>query len=246
MAKKKPKVKKAKEPRVRKPLFVLSNQQKLIFGSFFLLLGILLFIAFLSFLFTGKADQSIISELPSRAVETENWASQVGAWLSDFFIQRGFGISAFIFAGLVFLSGVFTLLDLTKAKLIQHWFWGTLIALWISTLSGFAGHKNDILSGTIGFEVNTFIQDFIGKVGTVLLLIFGLITYLAIRFKVTPERIINAFKKAKKDIKSDFKDVKNDVAPLDNNLSAEADDIKSAFKLDKDKLEPTLQKNARS
>ena len=242
MAKKKPKVKKAKEPRVRKPLFVLSNQQKLIFGSFFLLLGILLFIAFLSFLFTGKADQSIISELPSRAVETENWASQVGAWLSDFFIQRGFGISAFIFAGLVFLSGVFTLLDLTKAKLIQHWFWGTLIALWISTLFGFAGHKNDILSGTIGFEVNTFIQDFIGKVGTVLLLIFGLITYLAIRFKVTPERIISAFKKAKKDIKSDFKDVKNDVAPLDNNLSAEAEDIKSAFKLDKDKLEPTLQK----
>jgi len=242
MAKKKPKVKKAKEPRIRKPLFVLSNQQKLIFGSFFLLLGILLFIAFLSFLFTGKADQSIISELPSRAVETENWASQVGAWLSDFFIQRGFGISAFIFAGLVFLSGVFTLLDLTKAKLIQHWFWGTLIALWISTLFGFAGHKNDILSGTIGFEVNTFIQDFIGKIGTVLLLLFGLITYLAIRFKVTPERIINAFKKAKKDIKSDFKDVKNDVAPLDNNLSAEADDIKSAFKLDKDKLEPTLQK----
>ncbi|MBQ0769719.1 MAG: DNA translocase FtsK [Bizionia sp.] len=242
MAKKKPKVKKAKEPRVRKPLFVLSNQQKLIFGSFFVLLGILLFIAFLSFLFTGKADQSILSELPSRAVETENWASQVGAWLSDFFIQRGFGISAFIFAGLVFLSGVFTLLDLTKAKLIQHWFWGTLIALWISTLFGFAGHKNDVLSGTIGFEVNTYIQDFIGKIGTVLLLLFGLITYLAMRFKVTPERIINAFKRAKKDIKSDFKDVKNDVAPLDNNLSAEAEDIKSAFKLDKETLEPELPK----
>ncbi|TYB73043.1 DNA translocase FtsK [Bizionia saleffrena] len=242
MAKKKPKAKKAKEPRVRKPLFVLNNQQKLIFGSFLVLLGILLFIAFLSFLFTGKADQSILSELPSRAVETENWASQAGAWLSDFFIQRGFGLSAFIFAGLVFLSGVFTLLDLKKAQLIQHWFWGTLIALWMSTLFGFAGHKNDILSGTIGFELNTFIQDFIGIIGTVLLLLFGLITYLAIRFKVTPERISNAFKKAKKEIKSDFKDAKNDVVPVDNNLSAEAEDMKSSFDLESEDLEPTLQK----
>ncbi|MDX1272134.1 DNA translocase FtsK [Bizionia paragorgiae] len=238
MAKKKPKAKKAKEPRVRKPLFVLNSQQKLIFGSFMVLSGILLFIAFLSFIFTGEADQSVLSELPSRAVETENWASQTGAWLSDFFIQRGFGLSAFIFSGLVFLSGIFTLLDLKKAKLIQHWFWGTLIALWISTLFGFFGHKNDLLSGTIGFEVNTFIQAFIGKIGTILLLLFGLITYVAIRFKVTPERLINAFKKVKKDFKSDLNDAKNDVVPFDNNLSREAEDIKTALDLDKDTPKP--------
>ncbi|SEA43423.1 DNA translocase FtsK [Bizionia paragorgiae] len=238
MAKKKPKAKKAKEPRVRKPLFVLNSQQKLIFGSFMVLSGILLFIAFLSFIFTGEADQSVLSELPSRAVETENWASQTGAWLSDFFIQRGFGLSAFIFSGLVFLSGIFTLLDLKKAKLIQHWFWGTLIALWISTLFGFFGHKNDLLSGTIGFEVNTFIQAFIGKIGTILLLLFGLITYVAIRFKVTPERLINAFKKVKKDFKSDLNDAKNDVVPFDNNLSREAEYIKTALDLDKDTPKP--------
>ena len=53
--------------------------------------------------------------------------------------------------------------------------------------------------------MNHFFQDYIGKIGTTLLLLFGLITYLAIRFKVTGETFVNLFKSAKKDIKDDIK-----------------------------------------
>ncbi len=238
MAKAKTKSKKVSKPKFKLPNFALNSQQKLIFGSFLVLLGILLFIAFLSFLFTGKADQSIISEFPSRSVETQNWASQSGAWLSDFFIQRGFGISSFIFSGLIFLSGVYILLDLKKSKLSKHWFWGTLIVIWVSVLFGFIADKNGLLSGTIGFELNTFLQDFIGKIGVVLLLLFGLITYLAIRFKVTPQRIGSLFKNAKKDIKAEFDSASQDIiVPIDNDLAAEAEDIKSSFELRDDESE---------
>ncbi|WP_336128826.1 DNA translocase FtsK [Mesoflavibacter sp. CH_XMU1422-2] len=236
MAKAKKTSKTKNKPRFKKPDFTLNNQQKLVFGSFLVILGFLLFTAFLSFIFTGKADQSALSEFTTRDVETQNWLSKVGAWLSDVFIQRGFGIASFIFSGLTFLSGVFVLMDLSKTKLRRHWFWGTLIIIWFSVLFGFFTSKNDILSGTIGFEVNTFFQDYIGKLGTVLLLIFAFITYLAVRFKFTPQRIASLFNKAKAEIKDDLKE---DFTPVDNSHSEEAENIKSAFEVKKD-VEPTI------
>lgn len=242
MAKAKKTSKTKNKPRFKKPDFTLNNQQKLVFGSFLVILGILLFTAFLSFIFTGKADQSAISEFTTRDVEAQNWLSKVGAWLSDVFIQRGFGIAAFIFSGLTFLSGIFVLMNLSKTKLRTHWFWGTLIVIWFSVLFGFFTSKNDILSGTVGFEINTFFQDYIGKIGTVLLLVFAFITYLAVRFKFTPQRIASLFNKAKAEIKDDLKE---DFTPIDNSHSEEAEDIKSAFEVNKN-VEPTIANHSTS
>ncbi|MGB5417545.1 DNA translocase FtsK [Algibacter sp.] len=232
MAKSKTKAKKAPSKKLKAPSFKLSSQQKLVFGSFLVIAGLLLFIAFVSHLFSGDADQSTLSDFASREVKTKNWLSKSGAWLSDFFIQRGFGVSAFIFSGLTFLSGVYVLMNINKSKLRKHWFWGILIVIWLSILLGFFGNKNDILGGTIGFELNSFLQDYIGKIGIILLLVFGLITYLAIRFKVTFESIANIFTSAKKDIKSELSDMKADiVVPFDNSLSDEAEAFKSAHEI---------------
>jgi S-DNA-T family DNA segregation ATPase FtsK/SpoIIIE len=247
MAKAKAKSKNTKKKQaIKRPSFKLTSQQKLIFGSLLALLGILIFIAFLSFLFTGKADQSVLEEFPSRAVETQNWASQSGAWISDLFIQRGFGIASFIFSGLIFISGIYILLDLKKEKLFKHWFWGTLIIIWLSILLGFIAPEIGLFSGVIGFELNTFLQDYIGKIGIVLLLIFGLITYLAIRFQFTPERIGALFRSAKKDIKSEFKDASSQtIVPIDNALSDEAEAIKSSFEINTGTLEPTITNHSK-
>ena len=232
MAKRKTKIKKTPREKPKLPSFKLSSQHKLIFGSFLVLFGILLFIAFVSFFFTGKADQSTLSEFLSRSTKAENWLSKTGAWLSDLIIYRGFGVASFIFSGLIFLSGVYVLMDINKSKLRKHWFWGTLIVLWISVLFGFFSHTNDVLGGTVGYEINTFLQDYIGKIGLVLLLLFGFITYLAIRFKVTFESFTKLFKSAKKNIADDFSEINDDnFVPIDNNLSDEAEAIKSAYEL---------------
>lgn len=236
MAKKKTKTTNSSKPKLKVPSFKLTNQQKLILGSFLVLLGLLLFIAFVSFLFTGKADQSTLTEFTSRDVKPQNWLNKTGAWLSDFFIQRGFGIASFIFAGLIFLSGVFVLTNSSTKKLRKHWFWGTLIVIWLAIFFGFFTEKLDILGGTIGFEMNLFLQDYLGKIGTSLLLVFFLITYLAIRFKVTADTFKNLFQRASKDIKNEFNTATDDVTvPIDNDLTAEAEDIKSAFELDIEK-----------
>ncbi len=232
MAKRKTKTKKPPGKKLRRPSFKLSNQQKLILGSFLAIFGVLLCIAFISFFFTGEADQSSLSDFTSRDSTSKNWLNKSGAWLSDFFIHRGFGISAFILSGLMFLSGIYVLMDIGKSKLRQHWFWGILIMIWCSVFFGFFGGKNDILGGTIGFELNAFLQDYIGKIGTALLLLFGLITYLAIRFRVTFQSITELFKSAKKDIKEEFSQANEAFSvPLDNNLSEEAEAIKTAFEI---------------
>ena len=247
MAKKKVTKKKTTKT-FKKPNLTLTSQQKLIFGSLLLIVGIYLFIAFVSFFFTGKVDQSILGEFPSRAVKAENWVSSFGAKLSHFFIYDGFGIASFIFSGLIFLSGIYVLLNIKKERLGRNWFWGTLIVIWLSILLGFVSVKNPILGGTIGFEMNLFLQAYIGKIGVGLLLILGLISYLAIRFKVTPQHFANLFNKARKEIKDELE---NDVTEtsedktitpiIDNNLSEEAEAIKSAFEIPLDNVEPTIK-----
>lgn len=241
MAKKKTTKKRTKK-KLKKPKFTYTNQHKLVFGSLLLILGILLFIAFLSFFFTGQADQSVLSEIYSREANAENWISNFGAWLSDLFIQRGFGIASFIFSGLIFISGIYVLLNINKARLKRHWFWGILIVIWFAILFGFLAEKRPLLGGTIGYEMNDFLQDYIGKIGTVLLLLLALITYLAVRFKMTPQHFGDLFKFARKGIKDEFKNDEEDskIVPIDNALTAEAEDIKSAFEIPLENLEPTI------
>ena len=232
----------------KKLSFKLSNQQKLIVGSLLIILGVLLFISFISFLFTGKEDQSLLTEIPSRKIQAKNWASQFGAKISELFISKGFGLPSFIFSGLLFLSGVYVTLNLSIAKLRKHWIWGTLIVIWLSIFLGFFTHKYDILGGVIGYEMNHFFQDYIGKIGTTLLLAFGLIIYLALRFKVTGEKIVEVFKGAKKDIKSNFETSESatdgKIVPIDNSLSDEAEAFKSSFEVSED-LEPTISKHSK-
>ena len=254
MAKKKTRAKTTKKKtrsELKRPKFAINNQQKLIFGSLLLILGIYLFIAFLSFLFTGYADQSVLSEFPSRDIKAENWAKIIGAKVSDFFIYRGFGVASFIFSGLIFISGIYVLLGIKKSRLRRHWFWGTLIVVWLSIALGFFAPKNPLLGGTIGFEMNSFLQDYIGKIGTILILLLGLISYLAIRFKMTPQHFGNYINNAKNELKKDLKSSKNTkdenaqtVFSVDNNLSDEAEEFKSAFEVPVKNVEPTIEKHS--
>ena len=226
--------------------FKLSSQQKLIVGSFLAIFGVLLCISFISFFFTGDSDQSAISNFGSRDTKAENWLSKSGAWLSDFFILKGFGISSFIFSGLIFLSGLYILLDSNKAKLRSHWFWGLLTVVWLSVLFGFFSNFNDTLGGTVGYEINSFLQDYLGIIGTIFLLLFVLIVFLAIKFKLTAQTFIQLFKSAKKDIRDDFNQSENQdnyTVALENNLSLEAEAIKSALEISLED-NPSKQKKA--
>jgi S-DNA-T family DNA segregation ATPase FtsK/SpoIIIE len=188
----------------RKPIsFSLSKQQKILLGSFLALLGIALLFSFTSFLFTWQADQSILGSV-DRTVETKNWLSTFGTNIAHLCMYQGFGVAAYIFGTLVTLTGVYFFFDYTKKQLKKFWFWGTLMMVWLSVFFGFFDTNSGILSGVIGFELNDFLQDYMGLIGTILAMTFFAIVYLVLRLKITPEKVQDALKRTKKDITSDF------------------------------------------
>lgn len=208
------KKKKQKTDSPRKKMKIsLSKQQKILLGSFLILLGLALLLSFVSYFFTWQADQSEIGNLVDREVQAQNWLNKFGANIAHFFIYDGFGVSAFILAFLVTLTGVYYFFDYAKKQLTKFWFWGILLMLWISVFFGFFGEKSSILSGIIGFETNSFLQDYIGLAGTILIMTFILIIYLVVRLKLTPDMLINALKASKKEIEGDFIAEKNSEQP---------------------------------
>ena len=77
--------------------------------------------------------------------------------------------------------------------------------IWISIGLGFFAYEKPLLGGLVGYEMNDFLQDYTGKIGVVLLLLFGLIFILVRLFKFSPEGIGNYLNDKTKSIASEFK-----------------------------------------
>ena len=188
MAKKKSKTK-HKLFKFKFPQFELTKQHKTILGTGLILFSIILSISFISFFFTWKVDLSEIGYL-NRNSETKNLINVFGVKLSHIFVYKGFGVAALLFSYLFALTGLHYLLDTNSTALKKRWFWGILSAIWISVSLGFFTNYSSILSGTIGFEINDFLQDYLGKIGTATLLLFCLVVYLVFRLKLGPEHVL--------------------------------------------------------
>ncbi|WPO77002.1 DNA translocase FtsK [Flavobacterium sp. KACC 22761] len=188
----------------------LSKQQKFVLGCLLILFSIALLVAFISFYVNGQwqTDQSAVDSLGNRDEMVQNWLGKFGAYLADLIVYRGFGIASFIFVRLFFLTGLFLALELSTKKLKNTWFWDLFALIVVSILFGFFATSAPELGGTIGYELNLFLQDYIGKTGTLLTLLFGLIVYLIFKIKVSPEKIQSYFDSTKKEFNSELESIK--------------------------------------
>ncbi len=212
MAQKKTSTKKSTAKKTTRNPFKVNRQQKVVIGSFLMLFGIALLVAFFSFLLNWQADQSTLELFANREVEAKNWLSKFGAMVSDFFMYQGFGIAAFVFAFLISLSGIHMFFNLKNFKLGGYWFWGILVMVWLAVFFGFFAKTNALLGGRIGYETNDFLQDYLGFFGTVLLMLFLFIAYLSLRLKITPELIGSFLRKKKEAIDAEFAKGKSETS----------------------------------
>jgi len=235
--------------------FFNSRQTQTIVGVFFILFSIFLFVAFVSFFFTWQDDHSIISQFADRNISSKNWLGKIGATLSHYAIYEGFGVGAFLLPYLLFISGLFWMFRTKLSKVVVSWNWGLVSMLWISLAFGFVAEKYTVLSGVIGYELNDYLKTFTGTPGLAIILIFFFIAYAVIRFKVTPEAIINKIRARKK-----VKVVTEETTTAENLVSEEetitvefneADieekqepEKKSEFELSVKNLQPTIQNHS--
>ncbi|NNF18268.1 MAG: DNA translocase FtsK [Flavobacteriaceae bacterium] len=203
MAKKK---KKSKPTSSKKSVsFRLSKQNKVIFGSLLVLLSLALFFSFISFYFTWQDDQSLLSEFRDRNATAQNLLNKFGAAVSHFFMYRGFGIASLIFPYLLCITGLHLFLSIGRNGLVRKWIWGLVFVIWISIAMGFFASEMPLLGGLVGYEMNDFLQDYTGKIGVFLLLLFGLTIIMVRLFKFTPEGVADFFNKKKAAVKNEFK-----------------------------------------
>ena len=200
------KAQKAKPKATKKGIsFRLSKQNKIILGSLLMLFSVALFFSFLSFYFTWQDDQSLLTEFSDRNAQAENLLNKFGANISHIFMYKGFGLASFIFTFLFFMTGLHMFLDLKNSKLLKKWIWGLVLVIWISMTLGFFTLERPLLGGLVGYEMNDFLQDYAGKIGLLLLLLFGLIIILVRLFKLTPDGIATYLGNKGKSVVAEFK-----------------------------------------
>ena len=245
--------KKTNSKSMAKKPWVMSKQYKVVLGSLLVLFSIALLLAFISFYIYGQVDQSAVNQLTDRSEVVQNWLGKFGAFLANAIVYNGFGIASFIFVRLFFLTGLFLILDISYRKLKNIWFWDLFVLIILSVLFGFFATSLPELGGIIGYELNLFSQDYIGKTGTLLVLFFGLIIYLIFKIKLSPEKIKTFYENTKREIKADF-DTKapnvntsaynlEEYAVEDNEDSLNGIHLKTAgsqFELNKEALKPTI------
>ena len=207
----------------------LSRQQKFVVGVLLIFFSLALLLSFISYFITGNVDQSEVSQFANRSAKTDNWLGKIGAFLADFFLYKGFGVTSFIFIRIVFLVGAYLVLDMALTKLKKSFFWDLFLIVIGSVLLGFFWNVIPQLGGTVGYEMNLFIQDYIGKTGTLLVLLFGIVIFLVFKIKISPDSFTSIFEKSNDSYKEDLVAEKTtesslaDTLPTEEHLEAEND-----------------------
>ena len=241
MAKTVKKESKEKDPQSDIKILKTKKQYRMLFGFLLILLSIAFLVSFISFFVSdkgvgyGQADQSAVDSLTDRSQHVENWFGKLGAYIADLFIYRGFGVASFLFVKLFFLSGIYLLLDLPIKKLKNTWFWDLFAIIILSITFGFFATSLPELGGTIGYEINQFIQDYIGKTGTLLGIVFAIVIYLIFKIKISPDALKTFFEKKHKDIKDNL----NELIVAENGADYNLEEF--AVKEDEELEEPTLK-----
>ncbi len=162
-----------------------------IFGTLFLMFSVILLCSFISYFTTGNYDQSLVAELDNREIEPENWVGKLGAWLAHKFIFEGFGVASFLFIKIFGETALWFGIQFNAAKLRRMIFWDLFAIIVLSIALGHFGAKYPFLGGTVGFEMNDYLQDYIGQIGAMLVVLFLIIFYLIFRIKMTPKAFTN-------------------------------------------------------
>ena len=175
--------------------FFKDRRLHLTVGIFLLTASFFLITAFISYLFTGKADQSVVEAFSSTSIkesgfEIENWFGLVGAISSHYFIYKWFGIASFLIPPFLFLLGTYILFKKQLVSIKRAFQFILFFIFWLSTLFGYItldeGNPVQLsfITGGIGFELATLLHGLMGW-GTYVLLIFLFLVFIIYFFNIT-------------------------------------------------------------
>jgi DNA segregation ATPase FtsK/SpoIIIE, S-DNA-T family len=182
------KLKPEKEEQVQVKQLVKDERTHKIAGAFLLALGVFLFIAFVSYLFTWQEDQDKVFRggtefLFSNDIKVANLLGRVGAWSSHFFIYKGFGLASFLLCSMFFVTGLNLLLKRNLFSLARNLRYVLAGLLFFSVAFAFMLPADDFpWGGAVGNLVSNWLVNFMGWTGTAVLLSVAGLAYFIWRF----------------------------------------------------------------
>ncbi len=168
---------KPEEKNGKKKAKVADERLKITLGLFFTAFSVLLILAFISYLFTWKTDQSFewhkVFSNPDYRVE--NWSGKAGAWLANLFLNQWFGLASFSVPFMFLIMGLKLMrVRINRAgRIMRITIISTiLLSIWLgyvfNSADGFLGSGP---GGRHGLYVSEWLRAFAGNIGALLLLL---------------------------------------------------------------------------
>ena len=199
--------------------FFKSETTHFVIGLISVIFSVYLLLAFISFFFTGAADQSILdNQQPGELMQTtnhvKNYAGARGAQLAEFLINECFGIAACFIILFLAVAGM----KMIKAYQFRVWKWFmscSILLVWFSITLGFIfdGTFSDSFiypGGLHGHNVSAWLVSQIGMPGLGLLLLITALLF----FVYLSSETINMIRKA---LHPNFRRKKKDTATATDN-----------------------------
>ena len=188
---------KNKAPKPKKPekeQKASDGRVKRIVGILFICLAVYLFIALLSYFFSffSGNHQEFGYQIFSEKIHLDNRTGALGAFLSQTLIKESFGIGAFFFVYLLGLIGL-RLTDFAKIKMWSVWKYALFCLVWLPLFFAFialSAPQCAIFGGAVGLWLNTILNNYVGKVGVIIILAFLFLVFVVYQFNLT----LNYFK----------------------------------------------------
>ena len=203
-----------------------------IIGTLSLLTSIFLFIAFVSYFFTWKEDQDKVlnndsSFLTDNDTRVANLLGRLGAYISHFFIYRGFGIASMLFCTFFFVVGINLLVNRKVFSIWRNLKYVTIGLLIVSVTFAFIfSSANFPFGGRVGDMISNWLTNFLGTLGTAALLLVVGISYLIWQFNPTfnvPEW------KREEPIEQDTEEEVEEEAPLAPAMKSQGSSINDLY-----------------
>ncbi|WP_372773849.1 DNA translocase FtsK 4TM domain-containing protein [Mangrovibacterium sp.] len=234
--------------------FLKSDKFRYTVGIVLFLLGLYLLLAFISFLIHGSADHSKLdiswrSLVKNADIRVQNKAGKTGAFLSELFINRGFGLSSFGFVYLLIVTS-FQIFGRPLVKYGRALVFSLILIFWVSVflgliVSGFQSNSFLYLGGKNGLFLANWFSSMFGYVGALFLLLCALFLIILFGTEKFAPWLKNLFpKRVKAEPKEALlrdEDVKlGELIEQDNSISkviTENNSVETVFEPDQDELE---------
>lgn len=181
-------MKQDKEEQVSVKELVKDERTHKITGIIFLLLAVVLFISFTSYLFTWQEDQDKVlrhswNVLLKDDMQVQNLLGRFGAWSSHLFFYKGFGVASYLICTFFFIIGANLLFGKKLFSITRNMKY-VLVGLLILPVffSFFMQQQGFPWGGAFGNYASGWLMGFAGKTGTAIILLLAVVSYAIWRF----------------------------------------------------------------